>query len=36
VLVNTQMTNERALKLYERAGFEREPDRLSVLHRELR
>ena len=35
VLVNTQLGNLRALDLYERAGFERETDRLSVLHREL-
>lgn len=35
VLVNTQLDNERALALYERVGFEREPSRLSVLHRDL-
>ncbi len=35
VLVNTQLSNERALDLYERVGFERESDRLSVLERVL-
>lgn len=35
VLVNTQMGNHRALDLYERVGFERESERLSVLQRDL-
>jgi ribosomal protein S18 acetylase RimI-like enzyme len=35
VLVNTQMDNHRALDLYERVGFERESERLSVLQRDL-
>lgn len=34
-LVNTQRTNERALALYERLGFTREPHGLTVLEREL-
>jgi ribosomal-protein-alanine N-acetyltransferase len=34
-MVNTQLANERALALYERAGFRREPSGLSVLAREL-
>ncbi|MDQ2649858.1 MAG: GNAT family N-acetyltransferase [Actinomycetota bacterium] len=35
VLVNTQEDNAGALSLYERLGFEREPDGLAVLRREL-
>jgi ribosomal protein S18 acetylase RimI-like enzyme len=35
-LVNTQPDNERALDLYQRCGFRMEPDRLAVLHRDLR
>ena len=35
-LVNTQPNNERALALYQRCGFRMEPDRLAVLHRDLR
>jgi ribosomal protein S18 acetylase RimI-like enzyme len=34
-MVNTQLANERALALYERVGFQREPSGLSVLSREL-
>lgn len=34
-MVNTQLANERALALYERLGFRREPSGLSVLAREL-
>lgn len=34
-MVNTQLANERALSLYERAGFRREAAGLSVLGREL-
>jgi ribosomal-protein-alanine N-acetyltransferase len=34
-MVNTQLANERALALYERLGFRREPSGLSVLGREL-
>jgi ribosomal protein S18 acetylase RimI-like enzyme len=34
-MVNTQLANERALSLYERVGFRREPSGLSVLAREL-
>lgn len=33
--VNTQLANDRALALYERAGFRREPSGLSVLARSL-
>ena len=36
VLVNTQPDNERALDLYRRCGFTMAPDRLAVLHRDLR
>jgi ribosomal protein S18 acetylase RimI-like enzyme len=35
VLVNTQEDNATALRLYERLGFEREPEGLAVLRREL-
>lgn len=35
VLVNTQLDNDRALDLYERCGFERQSERLSVCQREL-
>ena len=35
VLVNTQESNERALGLYERLGFDRQPDGLAVLQRPL-
>lgn len=34
-MVNTQLANERALALYERLGFRREPSGLSVLARDL-
>jgi ribosomal protein S18 acetylase RimI-like enzyme len=34
-MVNTQLANDRALSLYERVGFRREPSGLSVLAREL-
>jgi len=34
-LVNTPPDNERALALYQRCGFRVEPDRLTVLHRDL-
>jgi ribosomal protein S18 acetylase RimI-like enzyme len=34
-VVNTQTDNERALDLYERLGFEREPEGLAVLGRRL-
>lgn len=34
-LVNTQLTNERAVALYERCGFELARDRLQVLHTRL-
>ncbi len=34
-MVNTQLANERALALYERAGFRREASGLSVLARQL-
>src|SRR5439155_23116344 len=34
-VVNTQMGNEKALALYERCGFVREPSRLSVLSVDL-
>ena len=33
--VNTQITNERAVALYERCGFSLAPFRLQVLHREF-
>ena len=35
VLVNTQESNHVALALYERLGFDFEPDGLAVLEREL-
>jgi ribosomal protein S18 acetylase RimI-like enzyme len=35
VLVNTQEDNRSALSLYQRLGFEREPDGLAVLRRDL-
>jgi ribosomal protein S18 acetylase RimI-like enzyme len=35
VLVNTQNANQRALELYERLGFVRQPDGLTVLERRL-
>jgi ribosomal protein S18 acetylase RimI-like enzyme len=34
-MVNTQLANERALSLYERVGFRKEPSGLSVLARDL-
>ncbi len=36
VVVNTQETNRRALDLYQRLGFELQPDGLYVLERQLR
>ncbi len=33
VLVNTQVTNEAAVRLYERLGFRRQPEGLAVLRR---
>jgi ribosomal protein S18 acetylase RimI-like enzyme len=33
--VNTQVDNDRALRLYERHGFRRRADDLLVLRREL-
>jgi ribosomal protein S18 acetylase RimI-like enzyme len=35
VVVNTQVTNERALALYERLGFRRQPGGLAVLEKRL-
>jgi ribosomal protein S18 acetylase RimI-like enzyme len=35
VVVNTQVTNERALDLYERLGFRRQPGGLAVLEKRL-
>lgn len=35
VLVNTQEANTTALRLYERLGFERQPEGLAVLHRPI-
>lgn len=34
-LVNTQIGNDSALRLYDRCGFDREPHRLSAMHRDL-
>ena len=36
LLVNTQETNEAAVRLYERMGFKREAYGLAVLERPLR
>lgn len=35
VMVNTQVRNDRAVRLYERLGFRLEPDGLAVLHRSV-